>query len=927
MRMIAPGFTRRENSAVYVRGQRHALAGRPVGDARARKGVRQVADMVGSTASGLVPKGRRLLTTHQLFDVYCRTPDIRAPMDSIARRVSGQDWLIEPANVPEDRPILLDRVQAECERLTTFFRHPDRMQSWAEWCFQIVLDGLIYGAGAAELATGERTRRVRELALIRGDDIDPVWDDHGRLVKYEQWTSGHVSATFEPGELIYLNLFPSTYQPRPVPIIESVINEVVTLLCSSERAMLALDADEIPPGLLVLANVVGDALTMFQADMQSFRGRDNRLRVVGASEADAKWIRFDRDFKDVEFLDVVKEIRDRVWRLLGVTKADMGDVADANRANMETQIEVGDAHLIRPVLVLLKEKLETQAFPKLVRDPDLLPYLAWAWDFDDSLTPEGEKDLASALDTHVAAGIMSRDEARFRLGLRARGGDAGRLMVATNAGPVPLQTDDDEPDTGEGVAAPEGGDEPDIKSRQPQTRATDFPNQGDDEAVRLENSEYPQFDYGFMADLKQDHPDVWDLGGNDSPEKEWSGDRAFRMWSKARDGDYTDTVEEWVKTRESWAARHYGNKRIAGVVAQGKWGVIGTLGEGGMKDLIREEIEKRESRAAWLPGLMARPANFDRHYWADCVRVDDLRATGLETEDLPSEWQAASRFTGKRTINLPDLGRAVVAYHRDVLPLYRECRNAVETAIRAAYDGDTLPQSAVGRVVRRIDDALDRMLLQWSLATEERYRQAVQVADDAAERWLMVQPEAAREYASAYQRRAMAYLTEEPGLVWTLRDKLYAFVSGVARGLPLPDMAATHPAGCGCAEHRTAIENPLSVESLEDALAAVGALFAAQEHRIDNWSGKLVEECFGRLNGHAQGSGTEWYAEWVAVGDAMTCPDCVELASAGFQPLGAIRTVPGGDTQCGARCRCVLVYWTRSEVESGEAESLTMYDA
>ena len=81
------------------------------------------------------------------------------------------------------------------------------------------------------------------------------------------------------------------------------------------------------------------------------------------------------------------------------------------------------------------------------------------------------------------------------------------------------------------------------------------------------------------------------------------------LWGRAREGSKTPAVLDWIKERESWAARHFrdGQKfkdgktepnlsNVAGVVAQLKWGVIGTLGEQGMKDVILELTKKLEGK-------------------------------------------------------------------------------------------------------------------------------------------------------------------------------------------------------------------------------------------------------------------------------------------------------------------------------------------
>lgn len=131
--------------------------------------------------------------------------------------------------------------------------------------------------------------------------------------------------------------------------------------------------------------------------------------------------------------------------------------------------------------------------------------------------------------------------------------------------------------------------------------ATDFPKKGDDQKISLRNSEYPQFDREFAENIKEFNSEVWALGGN------VRGNDAFRLWGRARDGDEAGSVLDWIKEREAWAARHFedgahlsseepNKSNIAGVVAQIKWGVIGTLGEQGMKDAILELIKKLEGK-------------------------------------------------------------------------------------------------------------------------------------------------------------------------------------------------------------------------------------------------------------------------------------------------------------------------------------------
>ena len=134
--------------------------------------------------------------------------------------------------------------------------------------------------------------------------------------------------------------------------------------------------------------------------------------------------------------------------------------------------------------------------------------------------------------------------------------------------------------------------------------ATNFPEAGDDKKISLRNSNFPQFDYSFAKAMKENTPKIWRAGGN------IRGNEAYEFWTKARDGQETEGTLKWIKEREAWASRHFRDGKqfkddptlqpnmsnVAGVVAQIKWGVIGTLGEQRMKDVILELTKKQEGK-------------------------------------------------------------------------------------------------------------------------------------------------------------------------------------------------------------------------------------------------------------------------------------------------------------------------------------------
>ena len=123
-------------------------------------------------------------------------------------------------------------------------------------------------------------------------------------------------------------------------------------------------------------------------------------------------------------------------------------------------------------------------------------------------------------------------------------------------------------------------------------RQTDFPQAGDDDKISLRNSQYQLFPVDEAQDLKDNWLSVWREGGN------IRGNRQFELLAPiARRGGNTESIaeENAVKRREAWAARHFEDYQLAGVVAQVKWLVVGSRGLDHMRSVIREAKDKIRS--------------------------------------------------------------------------------------------------------------------------------------------------------------------------------------------------------------------------------------------------------------------------------------------------------------------------------------------
>jgi hypothetical protein len=893
------------------------LSARNEPEERDRFGRQAMANLFGDSASALAytQRSERLLTSEQLWRVYQRTPDVRSAVDGVARRVSTWDWIVEPA-VGYAHNAEARQIAAECTR---FLNVPNEDgETWQELIHKIALDQLIYDVGVIEhvfntIVLPDGTERpgfqLRELTALRGANIHKVLDPHGKLIKYIQddfieGGSGLVldtdspdAVTFEPRQITFLPLTPNTTTPEAVPLIEAIINEVITMLRSSEHAMLALDADEIPPGILVLTGIAGKAAELAKADLQRMRGKDHKIRVITNADPQAngaKWVELRRSQKDVDFVNVVKEIRRTIWRVFGVMPVEMGATEDVPRSVGQVQLDVSASHLIGPMLEHIENKVNARILPLVAGTPERAKMVHFRFDREAKLTPSEEQDRSQAIGALVDRGILTRNEARRRMGEEpVIGGD---VVTLTTGQGVLLLADIANAALNLAVGGNSAMPEPITPQNlnpEPEPRAvgdtdpTNFPKAGDDLKVSLRNSNYRVFDADFAEDLKQNWSRIWRRGGN------IRGNDQYRKLKPVvdRGGAIDNATEEGaVRLREAWAARHFRDHRLAGVVALIKWFVIGEIGESEMKKVINDEKD----------------------------RLRALSKFGVRA--LPSEWQPDGPFANYRTIDLEELGYLVDGYHDDVDSMWEEANTALVAAILSLWSAGGLTGDRAQQLTQRASQILDQLSNRWAMATYERYREAARLgAENAAE--LTGQPLDLdyEQAAELYHQEAMSWLTQAGGIMPTVKARLNESISNLTRGeAPIAEFDGDN--------------------SAEMATVALLAGLTANRFRIHNWSGKLVMLANEQMtksiqkmptvllaDGEIAGPQmTEWYVDWSSVADDRVCTTCRNEAAKPIRALGELVTLPGGDTECGARCRCVLVYWTAEEVRSGLAFKLNL---
>ena len=697
--------------------------------------------------------------------------------------------------------------------------------------------------------------------------------------------------------------------------------------------MMALDADEIPPGLLVLGGVAGAAAERARADLQQMRGRDHRLRVVSSPQpggVKADWVELRHTPKDLQMLEVVEDMRRAIWRVFGVMPVELGVSDNVPRASATVQVDVASSHLITPILELVEARLNAQVVPLLVGAEDSAR-IKFRFDRTQPLTPAQKLELARAQDLQVRRGIITVNEARAEHGkLPLDGGDTA--IVDTNEGPVPLKQ----------IAEGRKLQGPDVEPA------------GSDQESRVA-PKYSKINLsppkGVVSEL--DKGLLWHDEGH-------SGDGLMPetvAWARRMAGG-SDISPDKVRKMKAWLARHESDKKGKGFypdqegfpspgrVAWALWGgdpaipwsnkLVGQLDKADEKrahvgcshhpvttlDVIREWASADNSNAETLLEKLAEAdrRNSDKETTLLAYRQMKRLLSGDKKDWLPSAWPSSSEFKGKRAIDLERLALAVMDYGAAIAPLYNDAVSDLKAILANSYDdrGQVSPLKS-SEAVNLMNSRIDKLSEAWAIIAKPFYLDAANLGASAAEKFVGGPTSATPESsADAYYEQAMVWLNDPSGLMSALRQTCQRTMSALVGNTPARR-------GMIVGASRDRIDDLTPEDPPEDAVTTLEVALIASAHRIDNWSGKIVglanDVLVDALNSTVatqDGKEIEWMAEWVNAG-GRSCPICIQEGSQPIRPLSSFSRRPGQDTYCMGNCRCVLVFWTAAEVQSGAA--------
>ena len=402
---------------------------------RLKKANAQGFEMVPTFHRDLFPERSGVLTWKQLWDIYRKSSAVRISVDMIVREIASLDREIVPKERVKRITRRLSRGIRDCE---DFFEQPNANREPFETILKkICTDILVYGPGVIEKVKSKSRKKILEIYARKSSTFKIDKDKHGHLIGYQQLYQGK-KVKFRPDEIIYISFTPVTYSIYPLPIIESIIDEVATLLFTNEYIASYFTEDSIPPGILNLGPIGEQAYQAAKQEFMAHRGRLSKqfIRVVRGSP-NVQWLWLRRANAESQLDELRQSVERIIFRNFGIQPIEYGS-SDPNRSTALIQFKISKAKMLYPLI----NTLNTYFTSDLLGDAgynDLRFVLK-------KPVLEDEEQVSRADMRYIREGVMSINEVRKKRGLSPEKIEGGDKYTKQIGGQIVYVEDLNDPD-------------------------------------------------------------------------------------------------------------------------------------------------------------------------------------------------------------------------------------------------------------------------------------------------------------------------------------------------------------------------------------------------------------------------------------------------------------------------------------------------
>lgn len=450
-----------------------------------------------------------------------------------------------------------DKIEAPESELAKLLRRPNPKQGQSAFFSELTGYHRLAGDGYVEVVKGSRGL-PRELYAHRPDRM-AVIPGETELRGYKYTVNG-VSKEFVGDEKDLIWHF-KTFNPlddwNGMSPVEAAAYDIDIHTATLQWNKALLDNRAQPSGAMSYQPKTGSAYlpdeeyTRLQQELDNHTGKAGGNGRPMLLEGGLEWVPMSHSPAEMDYLNCKDSTARDICMAFAVPPMLLGIPGDTTYNNMaEARLSLWENNIL-PWAYTIRDDFNAWLSPM----------------FGDEYRIDIDEDKISALAPRresiwgkmETADWISPDEKRTATGYEERGGPADELYGS--AGKAPL------------------GSEPKTPGPVTPSKSTNFPSPGENQEILLKNSAFPEFNYSYALNIKENHPDIWALDSS------IRGDHLFEIWKSES--------PEGVKEREQWAQRNSMKSSIRDIVSQMKRGVINTRGESWMKSEIEKVINER----------------------------------------------------------------------------------------------------------------------------------------------------------------------------------------------------------------------------------------------------------------------------------------------------------------------------------------------
>jgi len=354
------------------------------------------------------------LSFAQLRAVWEESSTVRSCVDSIVQEITTLPYRVRP---------LPGGSMKHAMEVESFLEDPNsNAETFPQLLSKVLRDLLVIGCGVVEKVKA-LDGSLLELYARDGATFTVEVDEHGVLQGYKQSFLGR-TVEFAKDEIIYMVFCPTSYSRYGKPIIDSIIDEVATLLFTNAYIAKTFTEDEIPPGILNLGMIGKEAYERAKEEFQSKRGmkKNLTLRVIYGTK-DVDWIQFKMPNREMQLNELRRSIELIIYRNFGILPLEAGESATVNRSTAYTQMQLAQQRRVIPITNMISAFINKEIIQQEFHYNDV----RFSFDVHEIFDPEA---VARSYERYVRNGIMSRNEVRKALKLESIPGGDEYFLVA-----------------------------------------------------------------------------------------------------------------------------------------------------------------------------------------------------------------------------------------------------------------------------------------------------------------------------------------------------------------------------------------------------------------------------------------------------------------------------------------------------------------